>query len=225
MKLLALVAYGAAVVSCFSIPFIPNAAAATPGSDVSSELHARAPNIGPDARKKLYQQAVKAQKAANAKPLKSGKWYYFMSCGLPENTRAGSKNGITFIKPRPPPKKGRPPLAESEDEVIARKEERIWKTAQEQVKKQTRCDHVGFVVGTVANVGTWFSPQYQFFAQLHYVEPEPTIQTTGKNKGLLVAKWRNKDLTTTKIPGDLQLIYGGTTDSHMYNNARQYGTE
>ncbi|KAK2040687.1 hypothetical protein LZ31DRAFT_597885 [Colletotrichum somersetense] len=205
MKLLPLVAYGATVVSCFSIPKIPDTkAAATPGSDVSSVLHTRASDSSPDALEELYRQAVKAQKAANAPSLKDKRWYYFMSCGLPENTRAGSKDGITLIKPRPPPREGRPPLAESQAELRAKKDEKVWKSAQQQVKEQTGCDHVGFIVGKVTTTRSWsLSKSVRLFAKLHYVEPESTLVRAGKDKGSTVARWKNEELNDEQIPGDL----------------------
>ncbi|KAK1975279.1 hypothetical protein LZ30DRAFT_693711 [Colletotrichum cereale] len=212
MKLLAMVAHGAALALCSPLSMVNDTkAAAAPGSDAF--LQARASDFGPNAPEELYYQAVKARKAAGAPSLEPNRWYYFMSCGLPENTQAGSKDGVTLIKPRPPPKQGRPPLAESEDELRAKKDEPVWKSAQQQVKEQTGCDHVGFVVGKLMTTWAWPSfpsERWVFSAELHYVEPYSTVKK--KTNDLSVAMWTSKTLSTAEIPGNLKYVKNKTKE-------------
>ncbi|KAK1984091.1 hypothetical protein LZ30DRAFT_712388 [Colletotrichum cereale] len=215
MKIPALVAYGAAVALCSPLSVITNTEAATaPSSNTSSTLQARGYNFGANAPFELYDQAEKARKAANKAPrrLEPGKWYYFMSCGLPAD-------GFTFIKPRPPPKKGLPPRPESKHELEAKmraqEKEKVWKSAQQRVKEQTGCEHVGFVIGKVTGSESWYSNRREFSAQLHYVQPRSTFPL--KN-----AVWSNKKLETNQIPGNLKLVYGGMVDVYMSLTAKDY---
>ncbi|KAK1984761.1 hypothetical protein LZ30DRAFT_710655 [Colletotrichum cereale] len=224
MKLLAFFAYGAAVTLCYSHPKASDTKAdAAPDSDALSFFQGRASNIEPDVTEpdvteQLYEQAVQAQKAANAPRLKANRWYYFMSCGLPENTQAGSKDGISLLKPRPLTKEGRPPPPESEEELTAKKQEKQWKSAQQRVKEQTGCEHVGFVIGQITKAADagFFSKPSIFTAQLHYVEPHQNPKYVGDK--LWLAKWAEETLRAGQIPGDLKLIYGGMTDEYTYKH-------
>ncbi|KAK1973717.1 hypothetical protein LZ30DRAFT_742673 [Colletotrichum cereale] len=177
MKLLAVVAYGAAVVSCFPNPMIPNTKAAdAPSSNATSFLQPRAPN-------QLYGQAVTAAREAGVS-LEPNQYHYFMACGQGHNTWAEFSNGINLIRTRP-----RPNGRMTADR--AREDQQAWEYSQSQVKGYTGCDHVGFLVGEVAKSG-WVGENLVFKGQLHYVVPNSSP-----------ARWLRKTLTTAEIPGSL----------------------